>query len=179
MTMQNFNQIYTEYYKKSFLFVKSYVHDDIIAEDIVSESLIKLWEKLKESPLDNIKSFLFTILRNATLDHLKHQEVKQKALKDIHKNLNDELQLRLSVLESYDPTDMFSSEIQEIFQKTLKSLPPKTRQVLEMSRFDFKSNKEIAEELDISVKGVEYHISIALKELRKSLSDYLPILFFL
>ena len=177
--MQNFNQIYTEYYKKSFLFVKSYVHDDIIAEDIVSESLIKLWEKLNESPLDNIKSFLFTILRNATLDHLKHQEVKQKALNDIHKNLNDELQLRLSVLESYDPADIFSSEIQEIFQRTLKSLPPKTRHVLEMSRFDFKSNKEIAEELDISVKGVEYHISIALKELRKSLSDYLPILFFL
>ena len=47
-----------------------------------------------------------------------------------------------------------------------------------MSRFQDKSNKNIAEELNISVKGVEYHISKALRSLKISLKDYLPLLLF-
>ena len=47
-----------------------------------------------------------------------------------------------------------------------------------MSRFENKMNKEIAENLGITVKGVEYHISKALKEFRISLKDYLPLFYF-
>lgn len=47
-----------------------------------------------------------------------------------------------------------------------------------MSRFENKMNKEIAENLGITVKGVEYHISRALKEFRISLKDYLPLFYF-
>ena len=47
MPGNSFNDIYTSYYKKSFFFAKSYVHNDLAAEDIASEALIKLWEKLK------------------------------------------------------------------------------------------------------------------------------------
>lgn len=47
VTLNSFNEIYNSYYKKSFFFAKSYVHDDLAAEDIASESLIRLWEKLK------------------------------------------------------------------------------------------------------------------------------------
>lgn len=50
-TADSFSQIYTSLYKRSFYFTKSYVHDDLVAEDITSESLIKLWERLKESPV--------------------------------------------------------------------------------------------------------------------------------
>ena len=48
-----------------------------------------------------------------------------------------------------------------------------------MSRFEQKSGKEIAEELGITVKGVDYHIAKALKVLRVSLKDYLPLAYFL
>ncbi len=53
ITLKTFHGLYTEYFRKSFLFVKSYVHDDLVAEDIVSESLIKLWEELKEVETDH------------------------------------------------------------------------------------------------------------------------------
>ncbi len=178
MAKTNFNTVYNDFYKRSFYFVKSYIHDDVIAEDIVSESLIKLWEQIKVKEIGNIKPLLFTILRNATLDHLKHQTVRMNAISEIQRKLNSELKLRISILESYDPSDIFSSEIQEIFQQTLRQLPPKTRRVIELSRLKFKSNKEIAEQLGISVKGVDYHIGVALKELRKQLKDYLPLVFF-
>jgi RNA polymerase sigma-70 factor (ECF subfamily) len=89
-----------------------------------------------------------------------------------------ELSFRISALEEFIPDDIFSEEITNIFRKALSQLPEQTRKVFIMSRFQDKSNKNIAEELNISVKGVEYHISKALRSLKISLKDYLPLLLF-
>ncbi len=61
---------------------------------------------------------------------------------------------------------------------TLKSFRA-DRRIFIMSRFENKSGKEIADILGITVKGVDYHMGKALKALRISLKDYLPILYFL
>ena len=58
-------------------------------------------------------------------------------------------------------------------------MPLQTKRVFMMSRFEQKSGKEIAEALGITVKGVDYHIAKALKALRISLKDYLPLIYFL
>ena len=64
-----------------FFFAKSYVHNDLAAEDIASEALIKLWEKLKAESVEEkyILPLLLTILKNKALDYLKHEEVKRSA----------------------------------------------------------------------------------------------------
>ena len=59
---------------------------------------------------------------------------------------------------------------------TLRLLPEQTRRVFVMSRMEHKSGLEIAQALGLSLKGVEYHMSKALKELRVALKDYLPLL---
>ena len=174
-----FNNIYTTFYRKSYLFVKSYVHDELVAEDIVSESLIKLWERIKTQPIEHVSSFLFTILKNSALDHLKHEIIVRKAYQSLHEIHNRELEIRTSVLQSCDHNEIFSTEIQQIIQKTLDTLPEKSRHIFMMSRFEHKSNKEIAEIFNITVKGVDYHISLTTKALRINLKDYLPCLVYL
>ena len=176
--VDSFNEIYTSYYKKSFFFAKSYVHDDLAAEDIASESLIKLWEKLKTEKIDYIEPLLLTILKNKALDYLKHEEVKRTAFESMADWQQQELSIRISTLESCDPNEIFSDEVESIIRETLKSLSDQTRQAFLLSRFENKSNKEIAEQMGISVKGVEYHISKALKALRITLKDYLPLFYF-
>ena len=173
-----FNDIYTSFYKKSFYFAKSYVHDDMVAEDIASESLIKLWEKLKTETIDYIEPFLFTILKNKSLDYLKHEAVKQAAFDSMAEWESRELSIRISTLESCDPGDIFSEEVERIVHDTMKRLPEQTRRIFLLSRFEDKSNKEISEQTGISVKGVEYHLTRALKALRITLKDYLPLFFF-
>ena len=175
----SFNEIYTVFYRKSYLYVKSYVHDDMAAEDIVSEALIKLWERMKQEAVEPVRPFLFSILKNNTLDYLKHQSIKRDVHGAIEKALARELEVRKTSLESSDPNEIFSKEIQQIIQTTLQSLPEKTREIFLLSRFENKSHKEIAELFDISQKGVEYHIAQAIKELRVSLKDYLPLIGFL
>ena len=176
--VSSFNEIYTSYYKKSFFFAKSYVHDDLAAEDIASDSLIKLWEKLKTEKIDYIDPLLLTILKNKALDYLKHEEVKRTAFESMADWHQQELSIRISTLESCDPNEIFSDEVESIIRETLKLLPEQTRQIFLLSRFENKSNKEIAEQMGISIKGVEYHISKALKALRITLKDYLPLFYF-
>ena len=83
------------------------------------------------------------------------------------------------IVNSCDPEEIFSHEIQTIIPNTLQSVPEQTRRIFEMSRFENKTVKEIAEETNITAKGVEYHITKALKVLRINLKDYLPLFYFL
>ena len=177
--IHSFNILYTRYYKKAFLFTKSFVHDESVAEDIVSDALIKLWEILKIKETDHADALLLTILKNKSLDHLKHEAIKAEALHSMSSMSQRELEIRISTLQACDPEEIFSEEVKKIIADTLATLPGQTRHIFIMSRFQNRSNKEIAEQLGISVKGVEYHITKALKPLRLRLKDYLPVLYFL
>jgi len=175
----NFNIFYKRYYRKCYLFAKSYVHDDWVAEDIASESLIKLWETAKLREIEHPQAFLFSILKNKSLDYLKHETTKQEVLSALSADGQRELAIRISTLEACDPDQLFSTEIQEIIQSTLNALPEQTRKIFMMSRFENLSRKEIADALGITKKGVEYHIGKALKSLQVDLKDYLPFFYFL
>ena len=108
----------------------------------------------------------------------RHEAVKTEALRTLTDMRQRELDIRISTLEACNPEDIFSTEVQQIVTATLALLPEQTRRVFEMSRFENKTNKEIAEELQLTVKGVEYHITKALKPLRENLKDYLPLFYF-
>lgn len=174
----SFNGIYARYYRKSFLFVKSYTHDEVVAEDIASEALIKLWQWLQENTVETVGPILLSILRNKTLDYLRHESVKLQAMNRISEMQSEELSLRLSSLEECNPNEIFSKEITDIVENTLQSLPRQTANIFRLSRFKNKSNREIATELNISVKDVEYHITKSLKVFRVALKDYLPLFYF-
>ena len=175
----DFNAIYTKNYHRSFLFVKSYVQDEMAAEDIVAESLIKFWELTRQSTEEMTEALLLTILKNKSLDYLRTQARHAEALEKWSEAQNRELNLRITSLDACDPQEIFSKEIMDIFHQTLASLPPQTQQIFRLSRVENKSVKEIAELMQLSPKSVEYHITKALKEMRIALKDYLPFLLFL
>ena len=159
MKGDDFNSIYERNYRRSFLFTKSYVHDDMAAEDIVAESLVKYWRLSLSQEAETSETLLLTILKNKALDYLRHKVIHESAIENIMELNDRELNIRVSTLEACDPEEIFSHEIQ--------------------SRFENKTVKEIAEETNITAKGVEYHITKALKVLRINLKDYLPLFYFL
>ena len=179
MNTISFSDIYTNYYKRSFLFVKSYVRDDMVAEDIVSEALIRFWETTKKETVEHPMSLHLAILKNGALNYLKHQTVKDSATESISSKMIRDLNYRITTLQACDPEEIYSSEITGIVEKTLQSLPEQTRRIFEMSRYESIPVKEIAQELSLSTKSVEYHITKALKLLRVALKEYLPLFYFL
>lgn len=176
--MLNLNTIYSTYYRKSFLFVKSYVQNDQLAEDITSDAIIALWEKSKETTLETPEAYLITCLRNKALNYLKQKQHHNETLALISDDAQFELTCRISSLEACDPQELLSKELWERINLILASLPDRTRLIFDLNRFNDKTYEEIAIELGMSVKGVEYHISKALKALRDNLKDYYYLLIF-
>ena len=124
-------------------------------------------------------SLLLAILKNGALNYLKHQTVKDSATESISSKMIRDLNYRITTLQACDPEEIYSSEITGIVEKTLQSLPEQTRRIFEMSRYESIPVKEIAQELSLSTKSVEYHITKALKLLRVALKEYLPLFYFL
>ena len=86
---------------------------------------------------------------------------------------HSELDFRINSLEDFTIDKLFTDDIERIVNQTLESLPEQTRRIFRMSRFEHKRNSEIANELHISTKAVEFHITKALKVLRVNLKDYI------
>ncbi|MDH6307091.1 RNA polymerase sigma-70 factor (ECF subfamily) [Dysgonomonas sp. PFB1-18] len=175
LNSSNYKTFYVTYYDRCFLFAKSYVHNDLVAEDIASETLIKLWELSTIEEIENPSRLLFVILKNKALDYLKHEKIKQSALESMSTSADRELEIRISTLEASNPDKIFADDIQNILRATIATLPEQTQKIFEMSRFKDVSKKDIADHFGISVKGVDYHISKALSSLRENLKDYFPI----
>ena len=175
MKDKDFAKVYERNYKPSFLFAKSYVHDDLVAEDIAAESLFKYWQICRESEENVSEAMLVTILKNRAIDHLRAEMHKQIALESMAETAMRDLEIQVTALEACDPNELFSEEIQRIVQETMNTLPEKTQEIFFLSRYENKTFKEIAEIVNLSPKTVEYHISQSLKAMRIALKDYLPL----
>ena len=154
----------------------SYMHDGVIAEDIVSECMVKLWNALKTDEIENEEAFLFTCLKNMSLDELRKQMIERRTKVEYSAYQQRDLELRINSLMQSQYNSVNKQDIYKIVKASLATLPVRTQQVFVLSRNNLLSNKEIATKLNISVKGVEYHMSIVLNKLRVDLKDYFTYL---
>lgn len=161
--------------KESFLaFAYSYTRDKEEAEDILMESMIALLENKERWAKDsNWHGLLLTIIKNKALNFLAREQTRLRAEEEINNHKQRELNLRISTLEACDPDLIFDKEIQHIVQRTLNQMSEQSRRIFLLSRYRNLPNKVIAEQLGLSVKSVEFHITKSLKLLRKELKDYL------
>lgn len=173
--LKQFNKFFMDYQQRFVRFACTYVHDEAVAEDFVIESIMYYWENKDRLPVDtNIPAYVLTTIKHKCIDYLRHQQIQQYASDEISKLYSWELSSRIATLEEFEPYDIFTAEIQEIVDKTLETLPEQTRNIFILSRYENKSHREIADALNITPKGVEYHISKAIIILRGALKDYLP-----
>ncbi|MEO5997841.1 MAG: RNA polymerase sigma-70 factor [Chitinophagaceae bacterium] len=174
-----FKVIYNKYVPRLYYFIREYISQEDLAENIIQDTLLTLWDKRAGLADDtNLAAYLFTVAKNNCLYKLRDLKY--------NKNLYDssdvgilELRANLDALDSFDTSALTFHEIEKIIKDTLKQLPPQCGVVFKLSRFEEKKYKEIAKELDISLKAVEGHISKALKLFRANLKDYLPLVAFL
>ena len=177
---ENFDSIYINNFSRLFLFAKEYVLFDEEAENIVQDIFLMLWEKREALRVDvSLTAYLFTLVKNKCIDFLRHQMVEQMYSENVKHEYNEELNVKLFALESFDHNFSSEEQIEILLRNAIDKLPERCRLIFIKSRIEGKKYKEIAEELNLSVNTVEGQISIALKKLREELKDYLPLLLFL
>jgi RNA polymerase sigma-70 factor (ECF subfamily) len=158
-----FSMMYDEYY--TYLVRQAYrlLQDEVVAEDVVQTVFIGLWNK-KETLDINIS--LKQYLRRSTINHSLNHIRKTKKLRDDVDKIDD---LQIASAEDHS-INIEVEELNERIGKAIETLPERCRLVFSMSRFEEMTYREIAEDLDISIKTVENQITKALKLMRDILN---------
>jgi RNA polymerase sigma-70 factor, ECF subfamily len=163
-----FDYVFNYYYSSLCAYSMQYLNDHDAVEDLVQDFFVSLWIGANNLQIrTSLKSYLFTGVKNRCLDILRHQKVFEK-----YKSYS----MFSSETEDRSADHYFAeSELRQAIQKSLQKLPPRGREIFELSRSQGMSNQEISEKLGISKRTVELQISNSLKILRKELIEYLPL----
>lgn len=162
--------IYKEYWEIMYLAAYNLVKDRSVCEDIVQEVFISLWQRREKLQIKvSLKSYLYTSTVYKVYDHFSKNK---KMLKD---ELFDNFENKIET--SNPETKLMHQELIHLLDSIIDTLPDKCKEVYKLSRENMLSNKEIAEQLNISQRTVEGHISKALKILKESLGVAVSIEF--
>ena len=153
--------LFETYHAPLFRFAETYVCCPGLAEDIVQEVFIKIWENPVRRVSKSLRSYLFLMVRNACIDYLRSVQVEDKKKQKL---------FEAQVLS--DSVDLdFDENISLKIKDAINELPEQCREVYQMSIFDGLKHAEIAEELDISVSAVKVQVFRAKKNLREKLAN--------
>lgn len=134
--------------------------DSAEAEDIVQETLIKVWDRRESwGDIDNIEAFCFTICRNKALDYVRSQGVRNESL-DASQNERPDT--------SYTPSQQtVVSDQMAMVRHIVDSLPEKQKSCIQLRDFEGKQYKEIAKLLDMTEEQVKINIFRGRKTIKE------------
>lgn len=173
----SFCELYAMYKGRLIYFAMKFLKSSEFAEDVFQDAFASVWENRRFiNPYQPFAPYIYTIIKNRILNLLagidKETELKQK-LTENAVNYTQGTENRL-----------IENEYERLFKEALNTLTEQQRRIFELSRVSQLSNKEIAEQLNISVYTVQQHISASLKKIRDylkkhagTLTDLLILLF--
>ena len=157
-----FSQLYTLHYENLCKYIYGHTKNLQKSEDIVQSTMLIAWEKRETlNPEKSVKSYLYKIAFHQFINIYRNEEKHSEFL----------IAYKDTAL-SYFPSEKKEtlSEKENIIFNAIETLPPKCKEVFLLSKQQSFKYKEIAEELDISIKTVEIHMSKALRKLKEALS---------
>lgn len=157
---RGFEFFFNEYYACLSFFAFKILKDDAAAQDVVSDSFVKLWERREKiDKPDSIRSYLYRTVKNACIDLLRKKEKVRRHESEI---LGGSQEWEQTILHK-----MIEAEVLRHLVAARAKLPVKTKRVFEMFYFENKSYQQIADELDISIHTAKNQKIRAIKILRK------------
>ncbi|WP_316755432.1 RNA polymerase sigma-70 factor [Pedobacter aquatilis] len=162
-----FEEIYERFNGLLYIYACKLVSDREDARDIVQEIFVYLWSNPNIKIKSQLSAYLYTAVRYKVFDWLDKNKSKSNYL----------LSLESFIEQGNCITDDYirEREFASIIEKEVSLLPPKMRQIFEMSRQQHLSQKEIAELLHLSDKTVKKQMSNALKVLRLKLTSFISL----
>jgi RNA polymerase sigma-70 factor (ECF subfamily) len=168
--IKTFEVLFHRYYGFLCGYAEKFTQDRAIAEEIVQDFFVGFWEKREALKIDtSVKNYFFRSVKNRCLNYLQHQKTKAKYAQKV-----------LSETEIRDSDDDVFVEIDlaQKIEESINSLPEKRKEIFRLSRQEGLKYTEIAKKLNISIKTVETHMSLAIKSLRDKLKIYKSLFLF-
>jgi RNA polymerase sigma-70 factor, ECF subfamily len=142
------------------------LHDADAAEEVAQDVMLELWRRRHVIDADTtLGAYLLRSVRNRSLNHLRHLRVRRQTEADVE---------ALYKAPTGADQPIVAKELSQAAKQAFAELPPRCREVFELSRVHGLKYSEIAETLDISQKTVEAQMGKALKIMRERLAQWLP-----
>ena len=156
---QAYKQLFLLFYPSLVLFASSIIKSRQLAEEVVSDVFIKIWEKRHQlDKIENLSYYLFTAVKNKCLNQLYDSKSMEGI--DIHDTIFEFKSLY------HDPEQkLISAEMINKIQKAIQDLPPRCRLIFKLVKEEGLKYKEVAQLLQLSVKTVENQMSLAFKKI--------------
>lgn len=172
---QHDQQAFTEIYNRYWSFVYSHIYkmlqDEEEAKDSVQEIFSKLWLKADQIQSNhNLAGYFFRTSRNFVFNLIEKNKVRQNYIQSIMTFVN--------TVEPHTIDTIDEKRLQMIIEQEIENLPPKMRQIFELSRKEELSHQEIASKLNISYQTVKKQIQNALKIIKPKINHLGLLLFF-
>ena len=157
--IQAFESYYKDHYKEFFLASYKYIKTPELAQEIVNDVFLKIWEDAAKIVIEtSLKSYIYRSVINRSIN----------SLNKLKKEMQNQRELAYLPEETYELREIETNELKVKLYKAIDGLPDQCKKVFLMSRFDDMKQQEIADKLGISIKTVKNHITHALKQIRKS-----------
>jgi RNA polymerase sigma-70 factor (ECF subfamily) len=170
----SFASLYQRMQPLLYAYCRKFISDPETARDLVQDAFIQLWENAEDIHT-TIDGYLRKTVQNLCLLHIRRQQIHRR-YEDYTALRLKEAELNFFSSEDHPYTSVILKDMEDIIVKCLEKLPPKSRKIFMMNRFENLSCREIAEQLHLSVRTVENHIFRSLAVLKTDLSDYLTVL---
>lgn len=157
-----FAEVYLRYKGALFLHARRILGNDEEAKDVLQELFTTLWTRRNSIDLKtNLSAYLYASVRNRVFDIIAHRKVEEKYIASLANFVEKG--------EYVTDQQLLEQELRELIEREIGLLPPKMREVFELSRKEDLSYKEIADQLHISDKTVKKQVNNALHILRGKL----------
>jgi RNA polymerase sigma-70 factor (family 1) len=157
-----FTNFYLDNFRKLILVSDKYVQSVPVAEELVQDVFLKLWEDQESLPeIKSVKAYLYRSVVNSSINYINRQRNIEKHHLQIAENISPE---DLDLQDSHN-------ELIVLLYDEIALLPEKCQRVFKMSRLEGIKYRDIAGQLGISEKTVENHMGNALKILRSRILE--------
>jgi len=165
--------LFREYYVALCAYSRKFVGRKDVAEEIVSETFMKIWENRSSLIINtSVKAYLFGAVYNNSLNYLR--TLKEELRLEEYTGDASFDNLGVNELDKQEEDFKMADDFHLKIEKAVKDLPTQQQKVFRMKRYEGKKNKEIADILGISIKTVEMHLAKATLNLREALKNHLP-----
>lgn len=158
--IESFKEIFDAYYENIRGFIYFKTGDTALADDLVQDVFLRIWDKRRTIRKETLRPLLYTIAGNLVKNHFSRKKVEYSFSRKSDSSGRSE------------PADfeMETREFERLLQETLAGIPEKSRIVFLMNRIEKLTYGEIAESLGLSVKAVEKRMKTALEYIRKRIA---------
>ncbi|MGQ1909449.1 RNA polymerase sigma-70 factor [Marinifilum sp. RC60d5] len=163
----DFKKLFDSYFPSLCIFAHKFVKDEDSAKDIVQEVFVRIWKSVETFESEkSMRVYFYMATKNACFDYLKKEQRRR-----IDGDINEEIYIYDNTVEN----EIVREEVYYQLETAINLLPQKAQRVIRLN-LNGLSNKEIAEELDVSVNTVKTHKMLAFKKIRELYGNEYAIL---